>query len=268
MSVSALLLLPNCRRAVSTLVSVSVLAILFGGRVSADTTPSITLEYQEPKDATQRKLQDALLPKRNFVGNVGFLKRYAWPRPLTIWVGECNATDYADATNTISICLSDAVRAYTYFRREGNSDANSIVFTDNTMDFFLLHETGHALIEQYGLPTTGSEEDAADEYAALIVAEQANAHAVGIQAAWYFAFSGIFRIGQLSPWDTHDDDRRRAAHIACIVDGAQPGQFADSLQRLGMSAGVEQQCVSIFHRQQQVWNIFLGPRLAAVAPSR
>lgn len=32
--------------------------------------------------------------------------------------------------------------------------------------FFMLHEVGHALIASYDLPITGSEEDAADQFAA------------------------------------------------------------------------------------------------------
>ena len=54
---------------------------------------------------------------------------------------------------------------------------DSAEFVTGNVLFVLAHETGHALISEFGLPVLGREEDAADSLAAIVAIKMANSFA-------------------------------------------------------------------------------------------
>ncbi len=234
-------------------------------RAQQTAQPRVNFAYVAPSDPARAQLLNQLLPQSLFAGDANFLERYAWPTTLDVAVGDCTngGSAYLPAMKAIRLCLSDAIDAYNLFIREGNSASVALAGAQNSMVFAFLHEAAHALIEQFDLPTTGSEEDAADEYAAITMASQDTARFPGIEAAYYFLFRGVFE-GQPGAWDSHGEDKRRSAHIACLIDGASPGQCKADLAKLGIS-DQEPNCTRLFARQQRVWNWLLAPHLVGAA---
>lgn len=86
----------------------------------------------------------------------------------------------------------------------------------------LAHEIGHALIHELGLPFTGSEEFAADEYADVIlpVLAAATDDRNYAEAVLDTALMFLHRDQPENPMDDHPGDERRAYTAACFYYGA------------------------------------------------
>lgn len=102
--------------------------------------------------------------------------------------------------------------------------------TDNAVDFILLHEMGHALVDQLDIPVLAKEEDSADNIATVLLS-------LGGREGGDIALSGaqLFAYLQQDPsqltdsafWDEHSLDQQRANQTACLVYGSDPKTFAD-----------------------------------------
>lgn len=148
---------------------------------------------------------------------------------------------YDPATRRVTLCyeMSAAVRhvalqgaardrAWGVVPAPTDSEARSTA--DGFLVFGILHEVGHALINQRRLPLLGGEEEAADGFAvfALISAKQ---WPIPIEAAQWFTWReaealvadtlpGVNRIDYRDP---HLLPGQRYARIACYVRGSQGG---------------------------------------------
>lgn len=100
------------------------------------------------------------------------------------------------------------------------------------------HEIGHALVDQFGLPVIGQEEDAVDSFATLMVLETYDEPAPILldAAATWFAFDRIFKAsgGEHAYYDEHDLDIQRAYRILCIAHGYDPENYAAAAKRRAM----------------------------------
>jgi hypothetical protein len=94
------------------------------------------------------------------------------------------------------------------------------------------HEIGHALVDQFGLPVIGQEEDAVDAFATLMVLETYDEPAPILldSAAMWFAFDRIFKQdgGEHAYYGEHDLDIQRAYRILCIAHGYDPDTFVEA----------------------------------------
>src|SRR5690606_27280565 len=100
----------------------------------------------------------------------------------------------------------------------------------------LFHELGHALIGEFGVPSTGPEEDTADEFSALLMSgmtssddfpskppeEQKFLQDVVSYATllWYHDAQKMAAAGQRLPWyDEHSASETRFRNTLCIIYG-------------------------------------------------
>ena len=86
-------------------------------------------------------------------------------------------------------------------------------FVSGTLRFVLLHELGHGLIDLYGIPVLGREEDAADRFATWWLSPGGEEDGTDAIAAveWWLASakaSGAKR-EELAWWDEHSIDEQR-----------------------------------------------------------
>jgi hypothetical protein len=245
---------------------VALLALVLAVQVSAQEVaadaPDVNMIYVPASDRSRLAAESLLLPRDLFLSESKFLELFVWSKPITVWIGDCKqgGSEYVPNANVIQLCLSDAISVYSLYHAAKNTDDVSKTASQNTMVFVLLHEAGHAFVSLYNLPTTGSQEDAADEFAALVMATQPNARQAGLFAAYWFLFRGRY-FAQPTSWDSHDADARRSAHIACLIDGAFPGQYARDLTQLGLQPSYEPSCIQQYQRQRAIWSYFLTPHL-------
>jgi hypothetical protein len=138
----------------------------------------------------------------------------------------------------------------------------SLEFALNVSRHVLLHELGHALIREFGLPVLGSEEDMADTFATVYVTQAMRDDAVAILKDR--ARSWLYEGAQVSPEDDdlageHELDTRRAYRTICLLYGADPAEFSDVLDWIGLSEGDADDCSDIAPAVIQGWERILAP---------
>jgi hypothetical protein len=128
--------------------------------------------------------------------------------------------------------------------------------------FVLLHEFGHALIDLYGLPVLGKEEDAADSVATVFLTTTVkNGAEYAFDAARFFnAMSARQR--KLAPsayWDEHSLDKQRAYAIVCWVAGSSADDMA-TVRDLGILGDDRLQgCPGEYQQKVRSWDALLAP---------
>ena len=133
-----------------------------------------------------------------------------------------------------------------------------------------LHELGHGVINELQLPAIGPEEDAADEFAAMVFVFNMRADpkfremAIWMPRLWRgIAESDAQRGAGHNNFDEHAPDMIRYGKILCVMAGADPTAFADEVKA---SIPDEQQrarwqfrCERDFTRKWAAWNALLKP---------
>ena len=115
--------------------------------------------------------------------------------------------------------------------------ADALCFIVGNMLFVLLHEIGHVLITELGLPVLGREEDAADAYATVTILAMKDefSERVLTQAAKGWFYGDRRDRMELTPvvyYDAHSLSQQRAYQIVCYMVGSDPQQFARSPTKL------------------------------------
>ena len=162
---------------------------------------------------------------------------YKLPYDVGIMGAECGMVNafYSPDEKSITICyeIVDATLDAGYDLYDGDP-AMAEDFAYNVLDGILLHETGHALVDIYDLPVTGLEEDAVDQFSALI------------QSRTYGDYDPYYETGRIMMldmadwwsysaqdeppyyWDVHSLSIQRFYNIACYAYGADP-EYNDAL---------------------------------------
>jgi hypothetical protein len=121
----------------------------------------------------------------------------------------------------------------------------SIDFALNVSRHVLLHELAHALIREFDLPVLGNEENMADTFATVYVTQAMRGDAVAILKDR--ARSWLLEGAEVEPRDydlagEHELDTRRAHRTICLLYGADPAEFSEVLDWIGMSQDDADDC--------------------------
>ncbi|MFD3530829.1 DUF4344 domain-containing metallopeptidase [Streptomyces sp. NPDC058664] len=137
--------------------------------------------------------------------------------------------------------------------------SNSVVF----------HELGHALIDIYDLPATGREEDAADQLATLLLADDSlhQEYAVSAIRAWG-ALAAATEQGDISGQlaDEHSLSAQRYYNAICWLYGSDPSGFQGVVLTEDNPDGVlpasrAAQCPDEYEKINKAWGTLLAPYL-------
>jgi putative metallopeptidase DUF4344 len=130
--------------------------------------------------------------------------------------------------------------------------------------FALLHEMGHGLISDLGLPVLGREEDAAHAFATITMLEMKTefTHRVLVNAAKSLMFidrrtreagdPGLF-------YDAHGLDPQRAYNIICLMVGSDPDQFDDLAAEVNLPEDRRETCMGDYSNASWSWQKALAP---------
>ena len=142
-------------------------------------------------------------------------------------------------------------------------------FVSANLLFALVHEVGHALISEMGLPVLGREEDAADAYAvfALLRIGTPFTESVLIEAAksWFLADERDQAEGiKASMYDEHGMNKQRAYQIVCLMVGSDPDKFGKLASDVGMPEDRQGSCAGDYSNAKWSWEMLLKPHLRAL----
>jgi len=123
--------------------------------------------------------------------------------------------------------------------------------------FVLLHELGHALVDQLNLPVLGIEESYVDGIAAVLVGESGLSEA-SVFAGWFFGNQGPTPF-----FDSHRAGPQRLGDLACWGVGADPSLLNDPI-----IASITEQlvlggrdCPAEYEQQRRSLEFVLGPNI-------
>src|SRR5580692_4613014 len=135
----------------------------------------------------------------------------------------------------------------------------------NTL-FAMLHEMGHALVAEMGLPVLGKEEDAADAFAAtrLISVASGFSDRVLAEAAkgWFMTNRRDKKEGDpVPPYDAHGLDLVRAYQIVCFMVGSNEDKFKKLADETKLPKDRQDSCTRDYNKAANSWGLVLKPHL-------
>jgi len=199
-------------------------------------------------------------------------EKLSLPADVTVALRECGAADatYEPGTHRISICyeLVDAF-AGLFLSVSGKApDARQAgAAVAAATSFALFHETGHALIDLYQLPTNGKEEETADQLATLALlgtgrqgatAAIDSASTLLVQARDAAARA---RLAKVPFWSGHSFDEARLASVICWAYGKDPQRLQDQIADGTLLGGRAEGCPAEYEKLARSWAEPLFPYL-------
>lgn len=193
----------------------------------------VVVAYDPPADDAAAQAKDILSAGGLDGIAAGFTRSFKLPRDIRIRVvNGSEGPNYQPANRTITLSYGFAnyvgdvlVANFPQLRRDGNELGREWAAIN---DFILVHEWGHALIDQYDLPVLGKEEDAADALATVFMAEFVKGGTeFAFDAAKFFdALSARQRkLAENDYWDEHSLDKQRAYSIVCGIAGSNERDY-------------------------------------------
>lgn len=173
--------------------------------------------------------------------------------------GEVNAL-YDSADRSITVCYELMEHYRKLFRADGASDAEADKKMFDAVRFSFLHELGHALIDAYKLPITGSEEDAADRLSSYICLEEMGED--GIRSVLAAADAFHLESKQKNPVETDFSDEhllqeQRFYNILCMIYGSDTAKYNYFVSQKYLPETRAARCLNEYERMVQSWSELL-----------
>jgi len=193
-----------------------------------------------------------------------------FPFDIPLLGSQCDVDNafWDPAEKTMTICYEDAEHSMRIFTAAEDADPNKSAVNAEIATFY--HELGHATIDIYDLPTTGREEDVADQLAAYMLLEPDENGDVDIeevQAAKDYA--RMFRayaaergeVGEDVFADEHPLDQTRMYNFQCWIYGSDPAANADVVADGLLPQRRAQGCEAEYDKLARSWSALLAPHL-------
>lgn len=136
-------------------------------------------------------------------------------------------------------------------------------FVASNIIHVLLHEAGHAVIDQFALPVIGQEEDAADSFATLEVLAIYDDHVdILLDAAEAMLILHDLDEADGLPFDyfgVHDLDIQRGLRIVCHAAGLDPDRYDEAVRWLDMDEDQQIACQTEAEIAIDSWETLLEP---------
>ena len=149
----------------------------------------------------------------------------------------------------------------------------TLQFVVGNLVFVLLHEVGHVLITELGLPVLGREEDAADAYASVTILAMKDEFSDRVlsQAAQGWFYGDRRDRMELTPvvyYDAHSLSQQRAYQIVCYMVGSDPEKFAALAEETGLPEERRSTCQGDFSNADWSWNLVLKDHRRTTQPKQ
>jgi hypothetical protein len=188
-------------------------------------------------------------------------RRFRLPQDLPIVHRQCGSANakYVPQSREVVLCyeLLDQIAAQ---HADEESDEQYAQRVEATWTFVFFHELGHALIDLYGLHTTGRQEDAVDDFASVLLIEsQQETYALLAADFWRPTTSDDSTIQ--SPSDEHSFDAQRYYNMLCLVYGSAPERHLDLIVDGALPVERAERCPSEYQEKLSSWRALLKPWL-------
>lgn len=195
----------------------------------------ITVSYLTQSDPAWASVRDQIR-ERAYLDAVAesFTESFALPDDLDVKVGLCDTANafYDPNRRDIFMCLELLVSMYSAFAGTGIwDDATSVDRAHLGFLWVYAHELGHAFWDVFEIASLGSEEDAADDFATILLIEAGLGWAV-LSGADYFAMVENGAVTRPAIADEHGLGIERLYNAACLLYGSDPSTYGAVLESL------------------------------------
>ncbi|MFT3763104.1 MAG: DUF4344 domain-containing metallopeptidase [Pseudoxanthomonas sp.] len=197
------------------------------------------------------------------------------PKPIRYVTAECRQPDafYAPDSGEVVMCYETMKvlqeRGQQLAQEQGLDEGYPRRYLVANLRFILLHETGHALIQQLDIPVTGREEDAVDQLATTLMLRFAGADespgevAANLRMAsnWFLVRStGAYNLDAYA--DEHALGEQRYFNLQCLLYGSDPARFAGIVAEGSLTEARARLCPAESRRVGKAWMRLLLPYVA------
>ena len=182
---------------------------------------------------------------------------------INVFFFECEEDEayYDKSSREIAICYQKIERFYHLFARHLRGERAIAEATKGATVSLFLHELAHALIDAWELPVTGNEEDAADQFAMLLMLNGLNGgERMALNGALTFRLyaEADKRLKKLY-WDSHSLDEQRYYNTMCLIYGHKPDAYEYLLNNGTLPIQRAIQCEDDYPRLKASWQKLLYP---------
>ena len=148
---------------------------------------------------------------------------------------------------------------------------DTLQFVVGNLLFVLLHEVGHVLITELGLPVLGREEDAADAYASIKILSMKDEFSDQVLAAaakgWFYGDRrDRMELTPVVYYDSHSLNQQRAYQIVCYMVGSDPEKFAALADETNLPEERRSTCQGDFSNADWSWSLVLKNHMRTTQP--
>lgn len=204
------------------------------------TRASISIHYLAAKNQSERRAQQQIQASGVNDTLVELSEQlFQFNDPLKVVYGASDGPLYDPQAHSMQIPYAFFIQAQLYFSNnsyEKRFGKTALLGAEDTLLHTLLHEAAHAYIVDQNIPILGKEEDAADNFATIIMLEYLeNGDDMAISAADMFALESedrpeYYDFGEYI--DDHSFDLQRYFSTLCLVYGWQPERHRDLLEQV------------------------------------
>ncbi|MGD1900169.1 MAG: DUF4344 domain-containing metallopeptidase [Phormidesmis sp.] len=228
------------------------------------TQPSFSVTYTPAETQRGQEVQDFLQQARVFEQLLLRLNDvYALPEPITLNQAECGMVNafYSPNDRQITMCYELTDYFFELFAAQRQPGDPPIELpTISTLAFVMLHELGHAFIDILDVPVLGREEDAVDQFSAVLLAQTGGGRATAEAAAtWFYLSSQQQNPANIPYWGEHSLDLQRFHSIVCMLYGSSPEEYAGLMQGLNIPERRQAMCQQEYANALENWDEILEP---------
>ncbi len=250
-------------------------------REDLPTGPRFEYEYVRPRSSELSEVYSFsrdvdILQRLNEVNSLDGILML--PRPLRLLAAECGQVNayYAPDRGEVVLCYEmvdylTKLGAQLGTDEEGTLDRDYMVrFLLANLRFIMLHETGHALVDQLQLDITGREEDAVDQLATTMMLTFIDPNESESEMAGNLMLAGSFFLVnssdegyRLSHYaDEHSLGEQRYFNLMCMLYGANPGRYLRVVTSGRLPEARALRCPDESKRITRSWSRTLLPHFA------
>lgn len=203
------------------------------------------------------------------------------PQKVAVVPTSCGTANafYDPKQHAIFLCYELVDDFFDLFRQTAASSEELVSNVIGVTTFVFFHEAGHALIAELNLPTVGREEDAVDQFSALLLANPEMEWTLISGASWFSLKTQRENIGLpgLAKWfmgsdlrryaDEHSLDEQRFYNVVCLVYGRDPNGHSEYIPQGSLTPERAQRCPSEYAKIMASWGRLLTP-YAISSPAR
>jgi hypothetical protein len=188
-------------------------------------------------------------------------RRYPLPRNVHVAMDECGVINayYSPRDAEVVFCYELIEYLADQFAPSDTWTVDEQEAVLGAIQFILLHEVGHALVDQLDIPITGREEDAVDQLATVTL--------VGLGEKG--AVAALRGVEALQPEGNNFDDSDyadehslgpvRLYNVACWVYGSNPQRYSNLVTGGFLPQERAARCTSEWEQMQKSWERLLAP---------